>query len=219
MKLSLIENLKQHNNETKESDLLDLPITPFGDFKLKWLQLIERFDNVNDLIVELQNLYPVELPQSTVDKPFARSKIIYKHKFLTEQIIYWLKKSADELSTILYILDYQRNNSIFPEELEIDCIGHFINKPHSFHELLSEHKDYLKVLNDVANAYKHSILNSDDHYRQGAKEPIVFALQYPTNRNNNTTHSYKLALEDILLGYISFLEDVKELIKTFVITN
>lgn len=217
MKLTLLENFKPQNEPVIDYQILRLaPDTPFGNFSLKWVQFIERFENINNLIIELEQLFIItNAPNPTIEQEFERSKLYYRQKFITEQILYWLRKSADELIAVLYILDYEKRNLEYPVKNLIDSIGTLLNSTGFYTDFVDEYSEYLTMINDVSNAYKHSILNSETHNRQGMHEPVVFALSQKYNNTEKPAHSHKVALEYILGIYSMFLDDITLLIQDF----
>jgi hypothetical protein len=116
-------------------------------------------------------------------------------------------------------------HSKYPDSLEFDNIGVFVASKRNFDfvvnysQLVDNQCDFLNILNITKNAYKHSIANSETHYRQGAKEPIIFAYYLYYNNIKKDHHEIKLTVEHVLRSYSIFLDEIIPLIKDYEITK
>lgn len=215
--LKNIENFKRLDEPLNKKHFLNLPDdTLFGNLQLKWMGIVQRFDSINELINQVdlyfdtvKNTYP-DLKGANV-----HSYLIPRERFMTEQIIYWLKKSVDELISILYILDYNNINGVYPVKIKVDCIGALSHNPSFYADFVNKFQILLNALNDVANAYKHSVLNSEVSAHRGAEYPMVFALTLDRNDSTKTPAFHRIPLNNLVLDYRLFLEDIIDLIKNF----
>jgi len=209
MEYPIIESLKKHNEILRADQFLKLPTdTPFGNLLLSWVEIIQRTDRTNDLIIELYTDYHTITQSRGVVNPDI-SHLFYKQKFLTEQIFYWLRKTADELIGLVYILDYHKKNNKFPSKIKINSIGNLLNEENFIPELFDSFRGFLKIVNEISNGYKHSFINSQAHSYHGEYYPVVFAytLDYNNLKNEPQFHAYKFS--DILENYNTFLTEIK----------
>jgi hypothetical protein len=213
MKFPLIESLKTHNEILMDKQFLPLPKeTPFGNLFLSWLEILQRTDRINDLIIDLYNDFEIIKQNKGVVKQDI-SSLFYKQKFLTEQIFYWLRKTTDELISLIYILDFNKKKNAFPTKIEINSIGSLLKKEVYIPELFDDFKKILKILNEISNGYKHSFINSQAHTYHGENYIVIFALtvDYNNLKNQPKFHSYKFS--DVIENYNMFLSEVKLYIK------
>ncbi|WP_428229163.1 hypothetical protein [Flavobacterium sp.] len=222
MSTKLIEVYKLHNviyNHLEHS--IPLPSdTSFGNMVLKWYDIVTRFDSLNDYIIELDKTHTIVSTSATTPvEEILKSKLLGKEKFAIEQIFYWLRKTADELISLLYLIDYRFSSDEFPTKIKIDSIGTFLNSSDFHSEFLLKYNDLLTTLNDVTNAHKHSITNSEVHSYHGRNEPIAFALSLNRNNSNNNPQFYNVVVNDFISDYCDFLQEIKDLIASFDIEN
>jgi uncharacterized protein Veg len=213
MEYPIIESLKKHNEILNDNQFLSLPNdTPFGNLFLSWVEIIQRTDRINDLIIELYTDFDIIKQNRGKINPDV-SSLFYKQKFLTEQIFYWLRKTADELIGLIFILDFNQKNKVFPIKIGINSIGHLLHKKDYIPGLYDGFKDYLKIVNEISNGYKHSFINSQAHSYHGENYPVVFALTLDYNNLKNQPNFLSYKFSDILENYNLFLGDIKIFIK------
>jgi hypothetical protein len=140
------------------SQLLPLPSnTPFGNLFLKYLKIASRIDRINLLIQDIfLNFF------SLAHQSEGGSEDFFRHQVIAEEVIYWLRKTADELISMQYILHVQEQTGQFPNKIEVDCVGLLNHKnAQDFKQNFLVHLKFLDTLNEVSNAYKHSFINSE----------------------------------------------------------
>lgn len=215
--LPIIEVFKTQNEHLNEKHILKLPDnTPYGNLGLKCLDLVQRFDNINHLIEELDRYYQIiKIEHTDIKIENVKSLFFSKEKFVTEQIFYWLRKSTDELIALLYVLDYNNINGDYPPKIKIDSIGTLIHSTNFYNDFVDKHKHLLTILNEVTNAYKHSFLNTEFHSHHGSDYPVAFALHLKYNTISNAPQFYTINVNTFIIDYCIFLKDIKTLIQIF----
>ena len=143
------------------------------------------------------------------------SDFFHKEKFAIEQIFYWLRKSADELISLLYVLDYHNLNDEYPIKIKIDCIGFLLISTDFYTDFVSKHNHLLTILNEVTNAYKHSFVNSQVLSYHGADYPVAYAYSLKRNNAGNEPQFYSVTINDFIIEYCTFLQDIKDQIQIF----
>ena len=207
---------KQHDWLNSNDAILLPPETPFGNLTLKWFDFMQRFDNINDKIDDIYTCHE-RIKQNRTEKfdeyrQFLMTKIFSKHRYLIEELIYWLRKSADEMISLVYILDYYSNHKKYPEKIVIESIGKLLKEKCLCNDFFSDHYDMLKTINDVSNAYKHSFLNTEISNHIGNDEPYFFALSLSNNDLKKKPYFYPVELTNFIIKYSGFCTSYKQLI-------
>lgn len=192
---------------------LPLPAdTPYGNLSLKYTKIIERLDRVN---VKIQTTYQsfgrlhahdisVEISDDTIQDI---SHNISEHLFLLEEIVYWLRKTVDELIGLTYVLTARAETGRYPDRVAPDSIGGLLHLKEKAPALYTKHISFMHLLNDVANAYKHSFMNSDIGLI-GRDEPLLHALGLRHNNLKNEPVLYALSLRELIVAFDAFFTDV-----------
>jgi hypothetical protein len=215
----IIEALKPYKEHFNVAHFLNLPTdSDFGNLTVSWMDIVTRFECINDSIVQIyqdfDNLY-TNKKSSMIFLDQA-----YKQKLLIEQIFYWLRKSADEIISILYLLDYFKTHKKYPKKINTSSIGDVLKSEGPIKKALSKHVDHLQILNEISNAYKHSFLNSQINDRRGSEYPVVFSCNLHHNDLKNKPEFHIHDLRKILNAYNMFLIETKNLfIKKYKITQ
>ena len=213
MNIPIIEALKKQSDFLNADQIYSFPEdTEFGNLSLNWVQIIERVENINKLIIQLYEEFEILKTSSqkkNINDAITISHLFYHQKFLTEQIFYWLRKTADEIICMLYLLNYLEKNKHNPKKLKISSIGEYLNSKTKI-EILENFRAYFKILNDISNAYKHSFVNAQIHTTIAIEHPTVFALAFEHNNRNNELIFHQYSLTDVLENYQVFLITVKK---------
>jgi hypothetical protein len=202
MNIPQINTGKNPQQSLNISQLLPLPSdTPFGNFYLKYLKIIGRIDHINLLIQDVFSGF-LQTHQS------QGSDVL--HQLIAEEVVYWLRKTVDELISLQYVLYFQEQKGQFPIKVEVDCIG-LLNHQNSqdFKGNFLDHLSFLNILNEVSNAYKHSFVNSEISLI-GAEEPAVYALALRRNDLANQPEFHGVSFRELILGFDSFFQDSVE---------
>lgn len=186
------------------SHLLPLPSDSlFGNLYLKYMNVLQRLDHTNHTIIRVFSNY-AEIKEN------AMSPHISIHLFLQEEVVYWLRRSADELISLCSVLEKWQRTGSCPSTVPIDCIGKLLDKPHAVH--CTKSRDFLKILNEVSNAHKHSFINAQIT-NIGADEPMVFALGLDYNKLKNKPSYYAVTLSSLINGFNLFFSEIESELK------
>jgi hypothetical protein len=214
MQIPSIKSVLASDRYLNGDDLLNLYTdTPFGNMTLKWFDIVQRLSHINDTIAKLyQNFY--ELKEER-DNPSRKSFIIDSKKsagerHFSEEIIYWLRKTTDELIGLLYISYYKRKYKEYPQKLKVSSIGDFLKTTTSFDEVLNSNRQFLKTLNEISNAFKHSFINHETASLRGTNEPVAFALKLDYNNLANKHQFYTVSLASIIENFDALISKIKQ---------
>lgn len=196
MTTPLLLDIGKHPDEPMHARLvLPLPArTPFGNFSRKYEQIILRLDHANRTILRIHADHA-----SMGNTPC--SHLLTSHVLQQEEVVYWIRRAADELVSLVSVLTQWQSTGSCPRQVPVDCIGAFIDE--NKHSLTLDQMAFLNLLNDVSNAYKHSFIHSEIS-RVGLDEPVVFALALKRNKLDNDSVFYCVRLNDIITGFNVF---------------
>jgi hypothetical protein len=94
------------------------PDSPYGNFQLKQMKLCQRIDEANRRIIESNHFWRVVKTQEIIpDFVYAR------HVYANEQAIYMMRRTADELISMIWCLSEFERLRKYPKQIRIDCIG------------------------------------------------------------------------------------------------
>jgi len=204
-----MNNIPQINNGKTPGEALNikhailLPShTPYGNLLLKGTNIIRRIDRIN---IEIQRVFSsyVHPSKQDINNPLQD---IMEHQFYEEEVIYWLKKTADEIISLAFVIEEWDRTGDWPNRITIDCIGALKSNPSdAIRKLFEPHTDDLNVLNEVANAYKHSFINTDINM-MGAEQPGVIVLGLKRNKLLSEPEFYSVSFKDIVNRFSNFYE-------------
>jgi len=184
--------------------------SPYGNFQLKYMKIIQRLDEANRRINESQHFWSIcrsgcMLPVGALER----------HVMANEEAIYMLRRAADELVSLVWCLSKYEENGDYPSKIKVDCLGAVITQDENArHEAFAEHIEVMKILNDIANAFKHSFINSD-HTLLGAEEPRIHALGLAYNKLSSQPEFYDVSLPTLIEYYNEFYKSCISWLKAY----
>jgi hypothetical protein len=207
-----IEVFGKVGDVTNVKDLIPLDTdTKYGNLELKIFCIAQSAEYVNLKIQSVWEKY-YEIMDKTSDpiQLMLNSRAIPLMLRDSEVVIYFIKRTIDDMISLIYILDND-----FPEKIKIDGIGSLLeNKVNKNLKYLKDrHEDSLKLLNKFANSYKHSFVNYDKAYTAiGREEPYVFSVTSPRNDLNKPVEFSFIALNEIVSISEEFLVEAKKVL-------
>ncbi len=207
--MKFIDNGKKHNEPMNASLLFYLPpYTPYGNLQLKLFKIIQRLDEANRRINDSYTFWENCL-NNTIINSFEQ------HVFANEQFIYLIRKSADELISLIWVLNEYKNNNNYPNKIKVDCLGSVLNQNEKSRlNIFTSNINIIKKLNEISNAFKHSFINSD-HTLLGAKEPRIYALSLDYNNSKSKPIFYDFSIDEIINEYNTFFNDCISWLKLY----
>lgn len=208
----LIEALKIHGSNFNKNHLMLLQSdSHYGNLILVWSEIVVRIDCVNDQIIQLYDKFYESEKIVKLQGYFEQSlNDSYRNSImLTEQIIYWLRKTADEIISLISVLSHFKEKKSYPKKIKTSSIFEFLNSDNLNYMVIENYKTFLKTLNEISNCYKHSFLNSQITAYRGAIYPVAFAYNLHYNDLKNEPKFISINLSNFLSDYNSFLKDVK----------
>ena len=194
-----IENGKKPNEPYPATLGFWLPSnSPYGNLQLKHMKIIQRLDEANRRISDSLQFWNYCQTSGMIP-----TEVYARHIFSNEEAVYMLRRAADELVSLIWLLSRFERDKVYPKKIEIDCLGKVIKNKQNYHEAFTEHIEIMIVLNDISNAFKHSFINSD-HTLLGAEEPRVHALGLKDNKLNSEPVFYDYSLLELIKKYNAF---------------
>lgn len=200
MNKPIIQRKTKHPGFVHANDLILLPAnTPYGNLIMKFMKIITRIDKINSKI---------EATYKSYENAFAKRNEIgidmLEHQFFAEEVIYWLRKTADELIALFYVCNYNKKQNKYPSKIKIQKIDDLLkNKDSELSVLLSNYLPTLELLNKISNAFKHSFVNTDLNIF-GAEEPTVPVLELLHNNLVNKINFYNVSFAQIITDFKKF---------------
>ena len=203
MKYDLINNGKQPNEPINAALGFWLPPdSPYGNFQLKFMKIIQRLDEANRRIIDSHEFW-----HSCNTQGFIPVGAFERHVFANEQAIYMMRRAADELVSLIWCLSKYEEYSEYPDKIKVDCLGAVLSQnEQDRNSIYAPHLNLMQQLNHIANAFKHSFINSD-HTLMGMQEPRIHALALNYNKLKSIPTFYDVSLSELINIYNLFYKD------------
>ena len=160
------------------------------DLETGFISIGMRLIRTNNLLVEYcdswERIHRLTDPMAIalIQKDYQTSE------FLQEEIIYHVKIACDDMISLCYIKEYRAAHSGQTSQIiDVNSVGGYLEKmendkpdpnmPASFYKVFTGERCFLDELNDLANACKHSVLNSLLANRVGTEEPYIVVTSMP----------------------------------------
>lgn len=145
-----------------------------------FLNMFNRLDYTNELIIEVDLLWEIikdEPDTNRYDKLDKRSTAISRHMILIEQIIHELRLFIDRAIALTWCISQtQEFDSIKVSDIS-NCL-----KDDTFN-YYDNNTEYLKRINDIENACKHSFVCHETSF-MGRDEPGIWVIYDKYNKLN-----------------------------------
>lgn len=190
-------------------NLLWMPTdTPFGNLTPKLFWVVALLAHANNRLEQSAAHWSASMSGSIGHDPV-------EHKLTAGEAVFAMRRAADELVTLTAVLDERLETGTYPAKPKYDSVGSAFDKSGSPKaELWAAHGGLLQTLNDLANAHKHSFVDSDTTL-VGQLQPCATALHLQRNdTKKNEVQIYVVALDTLASAYSAFLADVLAHLRT-----
>lgn len=203
MKLISYPNGQRVTYAINAGNLLWMPTdTPFGNLTPKLFWVMALLSHANNRLEQSAAHWHAAMSGS-----FGHAPV--EHKLTAGEAVFSMRRAADELVTLVAVLDERLETGSYPAKPQYDSVGSAFDKfgsPKA--EMWGEHRWLLQTLNDLANAQKHSFVDSDTTV-VGQLQPCATALHLQRNdTEKNEVQMYVIALDDLANGFSAFLAEV-----------
>ncbi|WP_219273310.1 hypothetical protein [Pseudomonas sp. Xaverov 83] len=207
MTICLVDIGKQPEEPLNVSMLLPLPAdTPYGNFQLKWMDMLSRLNEANRQIIISHETWNATIRGDIED---SMKDVFNTHRFATEYAVIGLRRIADELVALIWCLEQLATTGEYPSKIKVDCLGHVFKQNYNGpDEIFARHLDLFRTLNDLSNTFKHSVIQSD-LARIGADEPLILALNLKGANLESEPVFYNVSLTRLIEGYNQLFADCR----------
>lgn len=176
--------------------------TPFGNLIPKLFWVMQQLAHANRRLEESANYWNEAMAGSI-------GPALVEHRATANEAVFALRRAADELVTLVAVLEDRTLNGEYPKKPRYDSVGTAFDKNRQPKTpLWGRHDWLLRTLNDLANAQKHSFVDSDTSVI-GKLQPCATAIHLPQNNlEKYRIELYVVALDDLASAYCSFLAEV-----------
>ncbi|MGB4067955.1 MAG: hypothetical protein WBK08_07985 [Nitrospira sp.] len=186
------------------------PNSPYGNFQLKLMKICQRIDEANRRLTESRAFWEQARPDG-ISPPNA----LQRHIYANEQAIYLLRRTADEMISLIWCLSEWQTKGGCPEKIKVDCIGALLDlSPEEYLKPWTPHIHMLTQLNEIANAFKHSFVDSDINVI-GRDEPCVYALSLDRNKLASGVQFHGVSLMWLAKAFTAFYKDGMDWLRAF----
>ena len=149
--------------------------------------------------------------------------IFYQYKEVLESIIFQMKTVIDmfvQLSSLL--VDY--NYILDKHALRVDSLGCILNNKDCFEHTIifgdgekykSDDSGFLRIINDLFNSIKHSILHSETSMQFGVDVPTVLSLYAKSNKFTEMIYFHNHNAYHLLMGFEDSMIRILENLNTY----
>lgn len=189
----------------------------FFNFMLAHKDIEDRIFYTNSLIQKFWSQWQqmqkerTQKPESLTVADIVNSQYnLLFHYYTGRDLVMNLKKITDECIVLYCIASKKYCNDGTP----LEDIGDYINQYEKFKDLNAD-LDFLKILNKLANACKHSLISENN--KVGKDEPCIYA--YETKKDKSGEHLYLLddfgyTLNSLVEQFNTFYTNFQNLLNT-----
>ena len=180
--------------------MLWLPVdTPYGNLSLKFATVWQRIGQANLRLQESYTHWEQLVALRLSDGVDHGSR----HRFATEEAVFMLRRAADEMVALIWLLQTRLSTDEYPSVVKIDSIsGALVGNWLPF----EDRRWLLDTLNRISNAHKHSFIQSDLNVA-GAAEPCVSTLALDRNRLSQEAVFQNVSLAELADEFTLFVRD------------
>lgn len=183
----------------------------FYNHHIIMINITSLMNITNEHIVESNTLYK-EIKNPKFFLNTFNSYTFSKYWKLNESIVHDIKVYCDQLISTVYII--HGNNK--PDKFQIDSIGDLFNIIDKNENLFIEHMDFLHIINDLDNSYKHSFSNVLSPILLGQNDNCFCNLYSKYGKNVYSPNVLSYKVDDVVTMFNDFLETFKLIVKEYV---
>ncbi len=166
---------------------------------IKLMNMVGSLDSVNENIVKLAENYEYICNNNPmVDSHTFQA---YRRNYsLCSYIVADIRRFIDDMISICWCLSQTEK----VENIEVDDIGHYLSKKSKYNDF-ERFRGFLKLINDLANSYKHSTTNNVQMLI-GRDEPCIFAFYARYNRNISNPEIFGVTVRELVDQFNEFYD-------------
>lgn len=212
--MNLINAYQLNENELFADELLQFPSNcPFGNLDIKYILMMTRLNMLNETIKQIHELHEASFDARQKKEYVGNTP--YKVIVLTSRFSCEIKIIADEMFCLNYILEEYRKTGSWIKKIKADRIGvQYWEKDTIGFEAFNSNPQLMKDMNGMANAVKHSFVNSEALWiRNIERIPKLIAFHNPHNDLEKGLTPYIIKLPDFVESFNKFLNEYRKHMK------
>jgi hypothetical protein len=215
MDIAQIDNGKSPDEPYNASLGFWLPVdSPYGNLTLKLMNLCERLDEANRRLRDSWTFWRMARREG-----IPSANVFQRHAYANEQAIYLIRRATDEIIAMIWCLSEKGASGKYPERIRVDCVGAVLAQAHDQRLVpFAKHQILFQQLNDLANAFKHSFVNTDLTVI-GRDEPSVYALSLDRNRLSAGVEFHSISLAALVAAFNAFYTESMAWLREFSESN
>lgn len=170
----------------------------FVNLDLKFIKLITDLDVVNQNIIESYEIW-YKIKTNSSELIIYNTYLHKRNHKLHEYIIYDLKHFVDEIIATTALI----KGKILNGKISITSIGDYLGRKNDKIYEFNKFIDFFKLLDNLANAYKHSYANSDFSVL-GRDEDCFVALYSKYNDFSKESTPYVVSVNELIKEFNEF---------------
>lgn len=167
-------------------------------FPLKLLNMIGSLDETNRNIIRVNQAWE-SISNSSEENEIYNTRNLYTIHSANAHIIHDIRRFIDDIISIHWILSQPKTVT----DVKIDGLGNYLCDANKEYKEFDIFRSFLKQINDIENAYKHSIANNMSTLI-GREEPYIFALYSKNNKNFLTPRLIEISLKQVITEFNDF---------------
>lgn len=198
-KYTLIETGKtpSENFNIKLSPKISKKAQDYG-FLLKIMNMICSLDETNRNIIRVNQAWE-SINNSNEESMIYNTRTLHIIHSANAHIIHDIRRFIDDIISMHWILSQQ----VFVSDVKISGLGNYLNNMNKEYKVFDNFKSFLTLINDIENAYKHSIANNMSTLI-GRDEPYIFALYSKNNKNFLNPRLIDIPLKELIMNFNEF---------------
>lgn len=159
-------------------------------FPLKIMNMICSLDETNRNIIRINQTW--EMINSNIEE-------ITVFNTMSLHIIHDIRRFIDDIISIHWIL----SQTEIVTEVKMCGLGPYLSDANRVYNPFDSFRDFLMLINDIENAYKHSIANNMSTLI-GRDEPYIFALYSKNNKDFLHPQLIQVPLKELIVQFNKF---------------
>lgn len=194
----------------------------FTNIYLKHMNMVNRMIYLNEKIEEEYNIWLKLLSEPKIDmsSPYAILKSSEEHNawqrkitdsvFYQEEIIMHLRRVIDDSIVLISIV-----KNIFTKDKKkkllrpFESIGECLSEFDKF-KFLEQHKDFLKLVNELSNSFKHCTVNTMEN-KIGQNEPCIYVY---TKGDSNFYNEIGISINGLIRDFNNYYSTFHQILTT-----
>lgn len=167
-------------------------------FPLKIMNMICSLDETNRNIIRINQTWEM-INSNSEEITVFNTMSLHIINSANAHIIHDIRRFIDDIISIHWIL----SQTEIVTEVKMCGLGPYLSDANRVYNPFDSFRDFLMLINDIENAYKHSIANNMSTLI-GRDEPYIFALYSKNNKNFFHPQLIQVPLKELIVQFNKF---------------